>query len=119
MEALLAYAKNGYRDQYKDLLDSYQKYDELADAHSEDNMLHQGFICFLKAFHHHSCATSLNRAAKVLIDLAEWVFVLEGKRSQTSIDGLERLFDQIWPHAKYLEPRSHKEVSVSVCAHQY
>lgn len=111
LDDLLNYAKNGYREQYKELLDLHKKYDELAGAHLEDHMSLQGFECYLKAFHQHQRAVSLDRAAKVLVDLAEWVFVLEAKKPQSSVGWLGALFNQIWPHAQLLEPRRHKEVS--------
>jgi hypothetical protein len=111
----LSYANDsGFISQRKDLLELYDRFDELARTHLNEKSLGKGLGYFLRAFQHHGQVSSLKEATNAVVNHAEWVFVLEGTRSQASLEQLQAMITKLYPHTKTLESRLQKEVGTTI-----
>ncbi|KAG8734441.1 hypothetical protein FRC10_011710 [Ceratobasidium sp. 414] len=110
----LAFArKHAYQPQRKYLLEFHERFDELARVYLGEKSLVTALDWFLRAFDHHQLASSLNEGASVVVNYAEWVFTLEGKRSQQGIEQLETMIKKLLQNEAELEPRHRKAVSIT------
>ncbi|KAG8744351.1 hypothetical protein FRC10_010331 [Ceratobasidium sp. 414] len=109
----LSFAReHAYQQQRTYLLEFHERFDQLARVHLEEKSLVTALDWFLRAFGHYQLVSSLDEGAGVVVNYAEWIFTLEGKKSRQELEQLETMIKKLLQHEAQLEPRHRKAVRI-------
>jgi hypothetical protein len=112
IQAQITYAyKHGFTPQLKHLLKTHERFDELAQLHSDEKSFPASVEYFLAAFNQHGDIKSLERAATVVIGCARAIVLLEGRYREVPRRQLLQIMSQVFPYSEKLSRERQKEVS--------